>query len=67
MDSVSWVGTETYRFKAHVMKIMRSAKANPSPRMIPYPNPWDKGAVKVTVSDDDIIIDQLMINLQQQC
>ena len=49
------------------MKIMRSAKANPSPRMIPYPNPWDKGAVKVTVSDDDIIIDQLMINLQQQC
>lgn len=33
------------------MKIMSSAKANPSPIMMPYPNPWDKGGVKVTVPD----------------
>lgn len=42
----------TYRFKAQVIKIMRRAKANPRPRIIPYPNPWDKGAVKVTVPVD---------------
>lgn len=32
------------------MKIMTRAKANPSPMMIPYPNPWVRGAVNVTVS-----------------
>jgi hypothetical protein len=32
------------------MKIINKAKANPSPRMIPYPKALDKGAVKVTES-----------------
>lgn len=40
----------TYRFRAQVMKIINKAKAKPSPMMIPYPNPCDKGAVKVVVS-----------------
>ena len=26
---------------------MSRAKANPNPMMMPYPKPWDKGAVKV--------------------
>jgi len=29
------------------MKIMSRAKANPNPMIMPYPNPWDRGAVKV--------------------
>lgn len=40
----------TYRFRAQVMKIISKAKAKPSPIMIPYPKPCDKGAVKVVVS-----------------
>lgn len=38
-----------------MIKIISNAKAKPSPIMMPYPNPWDKGAVKVTVPDDMVI------------
>lgn len=36
------------------MKIITSANANPRPRMIPYPKPWDKGATNSTTSPDDM-------------
>ena len=42
----------TYRFRAQVMKIINRAKANPRPMMMPYPNPCERGAVNVTVSED---------------
>jgi len=36
-------GWLSYLLRAQVVPIIPSAKANPNPRTIPYPNPWDNG------------------------
>ena len=41
-------GWLSYLLRAQVVPIIPSAKANPNPRTIPYPNPWDNGG-------DDIV------------
>lgn len=38
------------------MKIISRAKANPRPMMMPYPNPCERGAVNVTVSEDMLAV-----------
>ena len=38
----------TYRLRAQVMKIITKAKANPRPRMIPYPKPCPRGGENST-------------------
>lgn len=45
------------------MNIITSAKANPRPRMMPYPKPCDKGATNLT-SPDDMARSDGLINAQ---
>ena len=41
--NVGMKGWLSYLLRAQVVPIIPSAKANPNPRTIPYPNPWDNG------------------------
>jgi hypothetical protein len=43
---INRVGKITYRFNAHVMDIINSAKAKPRPTTMPYPKPRLRGTVK---------------------
>jgi hypothetical protein len=41
---------DAYLLRAQVIKIISKAKTNPNPRIMPYPNPWGRGATNLASS-----------------